>query len=250
MISPFDEPIEINTDLQSSLRLASNEVAPVALMVTNTSAEDIELRVRLDGSQSIRRGVKVRLAYFHEYNEQNPEYMDSNPLPLLEAIDGPVIVGPGRVQQLWLECDARALAPGEHVVNIHVADRADEIGTAKLRLRVDETRLPKSDINSYCFDDLFIWRMLRGIPDIAQKDLVEHGVTHLGLTPNELPSGKFDEQGRLIGKMNFANLDRRLRSANKEMVLVFFMNYGASNKTILAPGFKLGSNPWKRAFKT
>ena len=248
--SPFDEPAEKGTDLKSSLRLASNEVAPVALMVTNTSARDIELRVRLDGEPSIRQGVKVRLAWFHQYNEKNPEYMDSNPLPLMEAMEGPVRVGPGRVQQLWLECDARAMTSGEHIVKIHVADGSDEIGTAELHLTVDETHLPKSEIKSYCFDYLMTWRMLRGKLEVAQKDLAEHGVTHLVFHPSELPRGKFDEQGRPVEEMDFSALDRRLKSANKEMVLVLFMNYSSSSKRLLAPGFKLGSDPWKRAFKT
>lgn len=245
-----DVPPRIVDEPRFALRLAADEVVPAALMVTNATEEDLVLGAGLLGEGADPESVTVRIAVFHAHDPEAPDRLTSNPLPRIDALGEPPRVPPGQTRQLWLECDARTLGPGQRDLTVEVTHAGRPVARARLALTVDTADLPPSPIKSMGYDYIGMdWGGLEeGREAWFMEDMAAHGFSHLVLSNHALPRGQFDEQGRLTGPLDVAVIDRALATRNSDMDLIFFLYNGVDR--FVRPKIERGAEAWNRAVQT
>ncbi|MBN1348142.1 VCBS repeat-containing protein [candidate division KSB1 bacterium] len=229
--TPQDKTEKLNVSL------CVGEYESLALNVTNISGRTLEIRVisgDLKGEKTIpadahlqfRRAVTLA-------NIQREEVAD--PLPNLDEARL-LTVSSMETQQLWLTVNAIGLTPGEYTTELRLKSLEPYHSELILSLTIEvkDLALPRPRPLRFC-----VWSYVKDQPDYVLDDLTEHGVT---VNFGTAPAATCDENGELVGELDFTNHDASVKRLAKYGILLFLSPQGALK------GQKFLSPPWRKAF--
>jgi len=243
------------TQISLQRRLAPDEHVPLALDVFNIT----------------NRALQVQFVV--ETSEPGPTVKLMHPLPV-PAGDGSAVwdampeldesrvitMPPLRTEQLWLDINAAGLAPGDYEVTVrclalngagvHEAPTAyylavpPPVSKATIALRVLDFRMAPPEAFRHCNWAYVKNSLLRAYPETTYQDLLDHGTNVFVIGSG--PIAKYDEQGRIVGDIDFSALDEdisRFRGKN-----VMFLLQGMTDYFTPVTGPKSHSDPaYKKA---
>ncbi len=230
-----------------------NEVA--ALNLFNLGGDPAYVRIeaapfRLEGdekSQTPARGV-VRL---HEVLPVPSQLMDMAPDAVPALNQGNVLLLPdwdGR--QLWLDIDTRPLSPGTWTSELRLRTLAAKPAdiTVPIRVHVWDAALPAKQALNLCHWGYVHSSILKDQPEAALQDQVDLGTNvFVGLFP---PKATFDEQGSLVGEIDFTEHDAYVRR-HAPHGIILFCGYQGALKGPAGPGepaYNTAHVAWLRAW--
>jgi len=221
-----------------------------ALNLANFSGRPLTVRIESDplvcladsSEQEIRKVVTM-----HEVLNVPTQSLDlsADALPLLGQART-LIIPPWDVRQLWLDIDATALEPGNWQTILHFKTlevESNEISSL-LSVTVWPANLSIPQPLKLCHWGYVYSSILKDQPHAAFLDQVSHGTNVFVATNKYAPRADFDENGVLIGEIDFSEHDPYVRQHTGQGMILFF-NYQVSLK-VPAERF---STVWIKAYK-
>lgn len=202
------------------------ETESTALNVFNLGGIPRSFRVELDdltmGDQSIPARHAVTL---HEVVDVPTEMRDFSADALPRLNPARLIQAPAwGARQLWLNIDTTDMAPGEWTsrVRLRSLDVEPLEAAVDLKVTVWAARLPDEQPLRLCHWGYVHTSMLRDYPDEALEDQARHGTNvFVGLFH---PQARYDEQGGLVGAIDFTAHDAYVKRHAPHGMILFF-NY-------------------------
>lgn len=149
--------------------------------------------------------------------------MSADAISLLNQ--GEVLIVPGWAgRQLWLEFDTAPLDAGDWTgtLRLRSLEPVPIEQTASVTISVWRTALPAEQTVALCHWGYVHRSVLKDQPDAALADQIEHGTNvFVGLFA---PKAKYDEQGHLIGEIDFAEHDAYVQQHASHGIILFY-NY-------------------------
>jgi len=214
------------------LRLAVNDYAPLALMITNLTGQSQEIRARLlPATGGYAAYMQPSWATLRQARRVSPTYQPDSSYPtLLARLDNTntIQVGPGETTQLWIDVDTAGMEPGSYPMQLELTPYSNlKPMTLSVEVEVVPVILPKEcPAEVFCFGSYPINEGSIGITsntsqeemdrrnDPWLRDLVKHGVNRfMHHTQNFTP--KFAEDGSLAEPIDFTRHDKELASIRR-----------------------------------
>jgi len=175
-----------------------------------------------------------------------PTVLNPTPVPdMLPAMKAgrTVQLAPGGFAQVWMVVDTKDLAPGEWTVNLHLQSLTMAAAAVDMAVRLDV--LPVALPYPYPWK-MCNWAWPTGYPeplrDKVIENLISHGSNVIYAPP---PSQTCDEQGRLVGTVDWSVLDSLVAKAKPGDPFLYF-----GTLPMNAPaGMSQDSPLWKQAYK-
>ena len=207
------------------------ETESVALNIFNFGGTARTLRV--EPSAVVLAGGKTsvpakEVLALHEVLDIPTQTLDLSADALPRMNQGNTLMAPAwGARQLWLNIDTSALEPGTWSGTIHLRTLQPESLklTAELDITVWDTALPKEQPLRLCHWGYVHSSRLKDQPEAALQDQVSHGTNvFVGLFP---PQAKYDENGELVGDIDFAEHDTYVRRHAPHGIILFCGYQGA-----------------------
>lgn len=245
---------------QLTVEAFDGEIECAALNLFNFGGEARTLRVELnsisggdvaspDTSNAVQASKVVSLHEVIEVPTLLLEYPSSDALPLLnQAMTITVPAWSGR--QLWLNVDTASLEPGHWstAVRLRTLEAAPIELTAGLDITVWDAALSQEQPLRLCHWANVQGSYLREHPEAALKDQVAHGTNvFVSSLP---PIAKFNEQGELVGAIDFAAHDAYVRQHAPHGIILFCGYQGGLQGPggQEGPAFEKAYGTWLRAW--
>jgi hypothetical protein len=225
--------------------LCQDEFDSLALNLTNFSGRTLNVRVFADdlkcGTQTVpaieciefRRTVMVPTNRGEEVADALPKLDQGSLLP----------ISPLETSQLWLTLNASGLAPGTYTTTLHLksVEPGETHLTVPVELTIANLSLPRPRPLRFC-----VWAFSWNWPDYLHQDLIDHGVTvHFGVSPK----GECDENGDLIGNLDFIDHDAAAKRLSPHGMLLFVGSQGSlTGQPFLSEAWKKGYIAYLRAW--
>jgi hypothetical protein len=229
-------PTALNAEAVT-LRLAVNDYQPVALMVTNVTAEPMDVRVRLMHPKAKKKQGRytghfvtppswatVRQALMVE-----PEYAPDSEYPsMLAALPSSqtMAVAPGQTRQIWIDVDTAGMRPGEYPGILELQPQNDRPQRdVRLTLKVEDVVLPeKVPAEVFCWGN-YPLGMLGENPEMSQaeinrlhqpwlEEMVKHGINRLLMNSQRFKPA-FNKEDTLAAPIDFAFWDKLFNSKRR-----------------------------------
>jgi len=251
--APFggvDEIVEGRTNPPNLVIEAfAGETESAAVNLANFSGQAVVVRVEpQDLLATDSTTVPFRQALeFHEVVDVPTHSLDLSADALPRLGQARTIVLPAwSVRQLWLNVDAAKLSPGDWATRIRFRTLEVEPKEtfADLSVKVWPIHLSGKQSLRLCHWGYVQTSVLKDIPDAALKDQVQHGTNVFVATNAFAPPAEFNEQGELIGDIDFSAHDEYVRKHSPYGMILFF-NYQHSLK---GPAERF-SAAWVTAYK-
>jgi outer membrane protein assembly factor BamB len=233
--APFGGMDEIAEDRFGAAELLveafGGETESAALNIFNCSAKPRTFRVEIDDLTMDDATVPAREAIrLHEVIDVPTEMRDyaADALPALNPARLIQVPAWG-ARQLWLNVDTESLAAGDWTGRIRLRSlEVESLETgADLKIRVWAARLPEEQPLRLCHWGYVHNSMLQDYPDEALADQVRNGTNvFVGLF---YPRAQYDEQGNLIGEIDFSAHDGYVKKHAPHGMILFF-NYQTALK--------------------
>ena len=202
------------------------ETESAALNIFNCSSKPRTFRVELDelvmGGATIPARAAVTL---HEVVDVPTEMRDFSADALPKLNPAQLIQVPAwGARQLWLNVDTGDLDSGDWTsrVRLRSLDVEPLEATADLKVTVWAVRMPEEQPLRLCHWGYVHTSMLKDYPEEALDDQVRHGTNvFVGLF---YPQAQYDEQGNLVGDINFTAHDEYVKRHAPHGMILFF-NY-------------------------
>jgi hypothetical protein len=233
-VQEFTELVELVNLTNSSLQTMAE---PAALMITNITAEPMDIRVRLMHPEAKEeRGrytghfvtppswAMVRHALMVE-----PEYAPGTAYPsMLAALPASqtVSVAPGQTRQIWIDVETSGMTPGEYPAILELQPQNDRPRRdVHITLKVENVVLPeKVPAEVFCWGN-YPLGMLGENPEISQadinrlhkpwlEDMVKHGINRL-LMNSQRFKPQFADDDTLAEPIDFAFWDKLFSSKRR-----------------------------------
>ena len=225
--------------------LCQEEYESLALNVTNVSGETVGVRVlcaELKGPDDAVLSVDDHIEF--RRSQVVPTYRREMVWDALPKLDqGRILCVPAyETAQLWITVNAKGLAPGEYVAQLRLRSlEPDPTEVAMpITLKVHDLALPRPRPLSFC-----MWSYDGGIMGTdhpqALRELVEHGTT---VFFGRSPSVQCDEDGNLVGEIDFSATDESVARLSPHGILLFTGPQGGVR------GPALFSEGWRKGFIT
>jgi outer membrane protein assembly factor BamB len=207
----------------------SGEKESAALNVFNFSGSPRTFRVEMDPLKNDGGAVAAHTAIALHNTVNVPTEMrdfSADALPVLN--NGNLIHAPAwSACQLWLTLDAKVLTPGDWVgrIQLQSLDIEPVTAVAGLNVTIWEPRLPEHQPLSLCHWGYVHTSRLKDFPEEALADQVRNGTNVFVGTL--YPKAKYDEQGNLVGEIDFADHDAYVKRHAPYGVILFCGYQGA-----------------------
>ena len=227
-LTPSAEPPADAPDPVVTARMMNGEVRADVLNLTNAAAEEMSLRLRVEGLPTdtdppcvlVRQVLYVGTRWFGSVAAALPEARR-------EGSDSIVTVPSGMTVQAWLEFRPTDLKPGRHEGFAVITLPAGEARRVPLRLTISPLPFPEETtllLGGWSYTD---GQGVRGITpqnrDAFIEYLKDHRVNAPWATSAVLPEGVYDDQDRLTQPPDTARFDEwveKWRGARRFMVFV------------------------------
>ena len=227
--APFDGLDELveGRALPPSLTVEAfhGEAESAALNLFNLAGKPRTFRITLDDVESAEGASPVpakNVITLHEAVEAPTKMLDlaADALPTLNQASVLAVPAWG-ARQLWLNVDSSPLAPGAWSTQIRF--RSLEVEPlelcADLAVTVWPTRLPDGQSLRSCQWGYVHSSVLKNYPEVALEDQVAHGTNvFVGLF---YPKATYDENGELVGGVDFAEHDEYVRRHAPHGIILF-----------------------------
>jgi hypothetical protein len=184
---------------------------------------------------------------FHEVLDVPTQSLDlsADALPILGQAQT-IILPAWDVRQVWLTIDVSGLKPGEWQTKLRFRSLAVESAEAVtgLTVKVWKTKLADTQQLKLCHWGYVESSVLRDQPEAALQDQVGHGTNVFVATNTFAPRATFDENGTILGSLDFSDHDPYVRRHAPKGLILFF-NYQASLK---GPADRF-TESWRKAYK-
>jgi len=251
--APFggvDEIVEGRTTAPNlSVEAFSGETQSAAVNLANFSSHAVVVRIEpQDIMATDSTSVPFRqVLEFHEVLDVPTHSLDlsADALPLINQART-IVLPAWNVRQIWLNIDAAKLNPGHWTTRIRFRSLEVEPQEtfANLSVKVWTSRLSKKQPLRLCQWGYVQSSILKDMPDAALADQVQHGTNVFVATGTFAPEATFDENGDLVGTIDFSAHDAYVRRHSPYGMILFF-NYQHS----LKGPTKEFSATWVRAYK-
>lgn len=224
--------------------MCRGEWESVAINLTNISANPIEIKIEasdLKGSHEIPAANHIefrRAVLLHAFRREPI----ADALPRLDQAR--LLPVPGmQTAQLWLTLNTRGLPAGAYSVDLKMKTlnaEASEV-TLPLKINVLDLALPQQQKLNFC-----VWARAGKVPEYELQDLADHGVNiHFGVAP----AATCDENGKLIGKLDFTEHDAIVSRLKPYGRLMFISaQYSLKGQEFLSPAWRKAFIPYMRAW--
>jgi outer membrane protein assembly factor BamB len=228
------------------------ETESAALNLSNFSSRSLIVRVEPEPIYSELDSSLVQAANVFSFHEVLPvptEATDfpysADALPLLGQANT-LIIPPWENRQLWIKANVSALCPGKWKTKIRfrTLETESQEAEANIFINVWKTHLPEKQSLKLCHWGYVHTSILKDQPQAALNDQVDHGTNVFVATNTFVPKANYDENGILIGEIDFSQHDKYVRQHSPHGIILFF-NYQASLK---CPAQKF-SPQWIKAYK-
>jgi len=157
-----------------------------------------------------------------------------------------VMIPAWSVRQLWLNIDAAKLTPGDWSTHIKFSTLGTDPqeAVASLSVKVWPVALNNKSRLRLCHWGYVSTSVLKDIPNAALDDQVEHGTNVFVATGAFFPAATFDENGDLVGDIDFKAHDEYVRR-HSPFGIILFCGYQGRLK---GPAEQL-SPTWVKAYK-
>ena len=154
-----------------------------------------------------------------------------------------VQLAPGGFAQVWLVVDTKDLAPGEWHLNLRFQSLTHSAASADATLSLDV--LPVALPYPYPWK-LCNWAWPTAFPQPLRDRVIESLISHgSNVLYAPAPSRACDEQGNLVGEVDWSQLDELVAKAKAGDPFLFFTSLPLN----APPGVAQDSDAWKKAFK-
>ncbi len=233
-----------------NLTAAVAEQEPTAFLISNLSAEPLDLRLVLSDLAPTDGGplpipadqIAVRDVLFQTLRDGR---VLADPLPLSNQIHR-VQIPAGETRQVWLQLDTSRALPGSYsgTIEIRPFGRKIAMRTLKLNATIVPVRLPdKMPIAVYRWDYALNSKYV--------QDLADHRVNRF-LVSTDTCFPECDDQGNVL-KVDYTVHDRNLWLKSRqggEIVYSYGVVAGFDREVAAKKGWAYMSEPWKKAFRT
>lgn len=229
-----------------SIAAFSGEVESAAINLANFSDQTLMLRVEpenlVSGEQSL---PATGVLNFHEVIDVPTQMSDFSADALPELGQAQTILLPGwSMRQLWIRVETGELAAGtwKSTLKIRALVPGQVEANVPVNLEVWPTVLPPESALNLCHWGYVYRSVLKDQPQAALEDKVAHGTSVFVATNYYAPEAEFNDQGEIVGEINFTRHDAFVTERVPHGQILFF-NYQHSLK---GPGKPL-SPLWNKA---
>jgi hypothetical protein len=228
----------------------SGETEYAALNLANYSSHPMTVRIGADPLLCLEDSSRIavnKIITFHEVLEVPTQALDlsADALPLLGQAQT-IILPAWDVRQVWLNINVSALNSGEWQTLLRFRPLSVESAeaVARLSVKVWKAKLAEEQMLKLCHWGYVHSSVLKEQPDAAFQDQVSHGTNVFVATNTFAPRATFDENGDILGEIDFSDHDPYVRQHAAEGMILFF-NYQVSLK---GPADRF-TEPWTKAYK-
>jgi hypothetical protein len=236
--APFGRMEEVQEDrlrdADLNVEAFAGEVEGAALNVFNFGAEMLMARVEiddftLDGAADKSAVISRDVVRLHEVVSVPTQMSDTiaDALPRMNQAD--VITLPSReARQLWLNVDTKRLAPGtwKSAVRVRTLEVESREFIAPITVTVWTPSLPEVQPLRHCNWGYVESSRHKHYEDESLEDRVAHG--NNVFTTGFVPLARFDEQGNLVGEIDYGRHDEFVKKYAPHGVILFQMTGGIS----------------------
>ncbi len=205
----------------------AGEIESAALNLFNLGNRPLTVRVEVDPLQSDTNGEKRSVpargvVLLHETIDVPTQTLDlsADAIPALNQAHTMTLPGwAGR--QLWLNVDTSRLAAGTWTTEVRLRTLEVESRqfTAPLRITVWKAKLPAQQALRLCHWGYVSSSILKDQPEAALQDQVSHGTNVF--VSSFVPHARFNEEGELLGQIDYAAHDDYVRRHAPHGLLLF-----------------------------
>ncbi len=232
--APFgnsDEIIEGRTDAPNvSVYAFAGETESAAFNLANFSDKPIFVRIEPDGFISAKDSSTIlasKVMTLHQVIDVPTEMLDNSgdALPLLGQ-GQTLLIPQWGLRQLWINVNTSTLNPGvwKSAIRIRSLEPKSREAVANLVVNVSKIALPVKQELNLCHWGYVHNSILKDMPQLALDDQVSHGTNVFVATNDFSPKAKFDENGNIIGNIDFSKHDVYMKNHSPHGTILFF-NY-------------------------
>ena len=228
-----------------------NETESAALNIANFAGSPLTVRVEaliLTNSEDSTVVLPKNVYEFHDVLNIPTQALDysADALPLMNQAHTMMIPN-YELRQLWININTKMLAPGlwKGVIKLRSLEVESQEINVPVSIQVWDSALPDKQPVSLCHWGYVHSSRLKDYPDKAYWDQVEHGTNVFVATPDFAPLAKYDNEGNIIGEINFEKHDQYVKKHIKNGLILFL----AYQNGLKGPA-KQFSPAWQKAHKT
>ena len=226
------------------------ETESAAINIANFASKSITLRIEPFTLISEKDSTEVLAKNDFELHEvlniptQSLDY-SADALPLLNQAQTMIIPNKD-VRQLWININTKALSPGiwKGIIQLRSLEVESKQIDIPVTIEVWKSSLPEKQPVSLCHWGYIHTSRLKNYPEEAFRDQVNHGTNVFVATPDFAPVAKFDDEGNMVGEIDYSKHDEYVKKHNKDGVILF-LGYQSGLKVSNEPF----SSGWIKAHK-
>jgi len=253
--APFGGTDEIMEGRQSPAKLTlecfTSETESAALNIANFSSQAKRVRIELEPIHSLADSnvvIPARNVFsLHEVVAVPTEALDysADALPSIGQAQT-LLIPAWDLSQLWLNIKSDDLPAGDWWATLRVRSLEVEPkeAAASITIKVWPHQLPPQSPLRLCHWGYVHTSVLKDQPEAALEDQVAHGTNVFVATYQFAPTASFDDNGDIIGAVDFSEHDPYVHRHAPHGIILFF-NYQASLK---GPAEKF-TPTWKKAYQ-
>ena len=254
--APFggmDEIVEGRlADASLAIAMFQGEVEAAALNVFNMTGRPLTLRIELEAFAEANGENRIPARDVMEVRETIDvpagETYSAEALPALNQ--GRILaVPPWGARQLWLGTEpASPLTPGTWSAQVHLRALRNEPIEVSVPISIDvwDARLPEEQALSLCHWGSIDSSVFREQAGAAFDDMLAHGTNVFVAAP--CPSASFDEDGELVGAIDFEAHDAYVRPRMKRGTFLFHAWPLTGPAEQFSPTWNKAAAAWLRAW--
>ncbi|NLP10615.1 PQQ-binding-like beta-propeller repeat protein, partial [bacterium] len=233
------------------LECFGNEIESAAFNIANFSGQSMTVLISMDPLRSAADSNQVLapagVFSFHEVLNVPTETLDysADALPVIGQART-LVIPAWEMRQLWINVHSDSLPAGDWrcTLRVHTLQIESQATSASLTIK----RWPFSPAQPQplrlCHWGYVHTSLLKDQPQAALEDQISHGTNVFVATGDQAPQARYDEEGNLVGAINFSTHDEYM-SRHAQHGIILFFNYQTALKGP-APHF---SPAWAKAYK-
>jgi outer membrane protein assembly factor BamB len=233
-----------------SIEAFMGETESAAINIANFASKSVTLRIEpltLVSEKDSTEVLAKNVFELHEVLNVPTQAMDysADALPLLNQAQT-MLIPNWDMRQLWININTKVLSPGiwKSIIRLRSLDIESKQIDIPVTIKVWKNALPEKQPVSLCHWGYVHTSRLKDYPEEAFRDKVNHGTNVFVATPDFAPVAKFDDEGNMVGEIDYSKHDEYVKKHLKDGVILF-LGYQSGLKVSNEPF----SSGWVKAHK-